>query len=324
MNQIEEVFQVRVKSITYEAEGVLSFELRPEAPSRELPAFTAGSHVDLHLTNGLIRSYSLFNPQGESDCYRVAVNLDANSRGGSHFMHNSVDAGDILTIGGPRNNFFLYEKAENTVLIAGGIGITPLFAMVRRLEELGRKWTLYYTSRSRKNAAFINEIAAISADSQHGSVVFHFDQENSGGFLNFSDIVAAAPSGTHFYCCGPLPMLEAFESATAELPDDCVHVEYFAAKEAADTSGGFTVELAKAGVSYYVPAGKTILDVLIEEGHQPLYSCQEGICGTCEVSVLEGEPDHRDLVLSAKQQKESTSMMICCSGCKGGRLVLDL
>lgn len=324
MSQVEEIFQVRVKSITYEAEGILSFELRPEAPRRELPAFTAGSHVDLHLTNGLIRSYSLFNPQGQSDCYRVAVNLDANSRGGSRFMHHSVHAGDILTIGAPRNNFSLYEEAENNVLIAGGIGITPLFSMVRRLEELGRKWTLYYSARSRKNTAFIDEMEAMSAGSQHGSVVFHFDQESSGSFLNFPDIVASSPCGTHFYCCGPLPMLEAFESATATLPDDCVHVEYFAAKESADTSGGFTVELARSGASYYVPAGKTVLDVLIEEGHQPLYSCQEGICGTCEVPVLEGEPDHRDLVLSAKQQKENRSMMICCSGCKGERLVLDL
>ncbi|WP_416139361.1 PDR/VanB family oxidoreductase [Halomonas sp. HK25] len=324
MSQVEEIFQVRVKSITYEAEGVLSFDLRPVAPRRELPAFTAGAHIDLHLSNGLIRSYSLFNPQEESDRYRVAVNLDANSRGGSRFMHGSVHAGDILSIGAPRNNFSLDEEAKSSVLIAGGIGITPLYAMVRRLDELGKKWTLYYSTRSRKNTAFIEEIETLSASSQHGNVVFHFDQESSGGFLNFPDIVATAPSGTHFYCCGPLPMLEAFESATSDLHDDCVHVEYFATKESADTSGGFTVELARSGASYYVPAGKTVLDVLIEEGHQPLYSCQEGICGTCEVTVLEGEPDHRDLVLSAKQQKENRSMMICCSGCRGERLVLDL
>lgn len=324
MSQVEEILQVRVKSITFEAEGILSYELRPVAPRRELPAFSPGAHIDLHLSNGLIRSYSLFNSQEQGECYRVAVNLDAKSRGGSSFMHRSVSAGDILTIGVPRNNFSLHEQADHTVLIAGGIGITPIFAMVRRLEALGKEWTLYYSTRSRKNTAFINEIEAMSDDSQHGSVVFHFDQESAGGFLNFPEIVATAPSGTHFYCCGPLPMLEAFESATSSLPEDCVHVEYFAARESADTSGGFTVELARSDKSYYVPAGKTVLDVLIEEGHQPLYSCQEGICGTCEVPVLEGEPDHRDLVLSAKQQKENRSMMICCSGCKGERLVLDL
>ncbi|WP_302140579.1 PDR/VanB family oxidoreductase [Halomonas alkalicola] len=324
MNQVEEILQVRVKSITFEAEGVLSFELRPVAPRRELPGFTPGAHIDLHLSNGLIRSYSLFNSQEQSDCYRVAVNLDASSRGGSRFMHSSVSAGDILTIGVPRNNFTLFEQADHTVLVAGGIGITPLFAMLQRLEALGRKWTLYYSTRSRKNTAFISELEAISSDSRHGRVVFHFDQESAGGFLNISDIVASEPAATHFYCCGPLPMLEAFEAATAGLPDDYVHVEYFAAKEKADTSGGFTVELARSGTSFYVPAGKTILDVLIEAGQQPLYSCQEGICGTCEVAVLEGEPDHRDLVLSAKQQREGRSMMICCSGCRGERLVLDL
>lgn len=324
MSQLEEILQVRVKTITFEAEGILSYELRPVAPRRELPAFSPGAHIDLHLSNGLIRSYSLFNSQEQGNCYRVAVNLDANSRGGSRFMHRSVSAGDILTISVPRNNFSLHEQADHTVLIAGGIGITPLYAMLQRLEDMGRKWTLYYSTRSRKNTAFINEIEAVSAASHHGRVVFHFDQESAGSYLNFSDIVASEPASTHFYCCGPLPMLEAFESATAALPDDRVHVEYFAAKESADTSGGFTVELARSGASYSVPAGKTVLDVLIEEGHQPLYSCQEGICGTCEVAVLEGEPDHRDLVLSAKQQKENRSMMICCSGCKGERLVLDL
>lgn len=324
MSQVEDILQVRIKSITFEAEGILSYELRPVAPRRELPSFTPGAHIDLHLSNGLIRSYSLFNSQSDRDRYRIAVNLDANSRGGSRFMHGSVHAGDILTIGTPRNNFPLNEEAECSVLIAGGIGITPLYAMVRRLDELGRSWTLYYSTRSRKNTAFIEEIEALSSSSQHGSVVFHFDQESSGGFLNFPDIVASAPSGTHFYCCGPLPMLEAFESATQALPDDCVHVEYFAAKEAADTSGGFMVELARSGASYYVPAGKTILDVLIDEGYQPLYSCQEGICGTCEVPVLDGEPDHRDLVLSAQQRAANNSIMVCCSGCKSAKLVLDI
>lgn len=324
MNQVEEILQVRVKSITYEAEGILSFELRPVPPLRELPPFTAGAHIDLHLTNGLIRSYSLFNSQGDTHCYRMAVNLDANSRGGSRFVHTSIHAGDVLTIGAPRNNFTLDEEADNSVMIAGGIGITPLYSMVQRLENLGRKWTLYYSTRSRKNTAFIDEIEALNANSEHGSVVFHFDQENPGKFLDLPEIVSSSPQGTHFYCCGPLPMLEAFESATQALPDDCVHVEYFAAKESADTSGGFTVELARSGDSLYVPAGKTILDVLIEEGHQPLYSCQEGICGTCEVPVLEGEPDHRDLVLSAQQRAANKSIMVCCSGCRSEKLVLDM
>lgn len=323
MNHTETLMQVRVQAIRYEAEGILSFELCPTAPDYELPAFTAGSHIDLHLPNGQIRSYSLLNAQGETHRYVIGVNKDPASRGGSRFMHDSVRPGDILTVGAPRNNFALDETAEHTVLIAGGIGITPLYGMIQRLEELGRSWQLHYATRARKHAAFLAPLHELASD-RPGSLNLNFDQESGGRYLDLPGIIAAAPPGTHFYCCGPLPMLEAFEKTADQLPSERVHVEYFAAKDAADTSGGFIIELARSGEEIAVPAGQTILDVLIEAGHQPLYSCQEGICGTCEVKVLAGEPDHRDLVLSAKQQKENRSMMICCSGCKGERLVLDL
>ena len=153
---------------------------------------------------------------------------------------------------------------------------------------------------------------------------FSFDREPGGRTLDIPGIVAGLPAQAHVYCCGPLPMLDAFEAATKALPPGQVHVEYFAARESAATEGGFTVELARTGRSVFVEPGHTILDCLEEIGIEPPYSCREGICGTCEVRVMSGTPDHRDLVLSAAEKAENKRMMICCSGAKSSKLVLDL
>ena len=152
----------------------------------------------------------------------------------------------------------------------------------------------------------------------------NFDQEAGGQMLDLAAIVQSLPAGAHVYCCGPLPMLAAYEQATAAVPPERVHMEYFAAKEAAATDGGFIVELARSGKQVQVRAGQTILDSLMAVGIEPPYSCQEGVCGTCEVRVLEGIPDHRDLVLSNAEKAANDRMMICCSGCKTAKLVLDL
>jgi len=318
-----ETIQVRVKAVTWEAEGVLGFELRPMPPRKELPAFSAGSHIDLHLPNGSIRSYSLLNSQSERHRYLIGVNKDAASRGGSRYMHETLRAGDTLAISAPRNNFALDESAAHTVLIAGGIGITPLMGMIERLRALGKPWRLHYAARTRQQCAFADLLQA-QRDSAGADVHFTFDKEPGAKMLDIPGIVAALPQGAHVYCCGPLPMLDAFEQATQGLPPERVHVEYFAAREAAATDGGFTVELARAKRTLEVTPGHTILDSLIEIGIEPPYSCREGICGTCEVAVLEGTPDHRDLVLSAAEKAEGKRMMICCSGSKSRKLVLDL
>ncbi len=318
-----ETIQVRVKSVTWEAEGIVSFELRPMPPRKELPPFTAGAHIDLHLPNGTIRSYSLLNAQDERHRYVIGVNKDPASRGGSRYMHETLRAGDALAISAPRNNFKLDEGAAHTVLVAGGIGITPLMGMIERLRTLGRPWRLHYAARTRQQCAFADQLQALR-DSEGADVHFTFDKEPGAKMLDLAGIAAALPPGAHIYCCGPLPMLDAFEQATKGLPSECVHVEYFAAREAAATAGGFTVELARAKRTLEDAAGHTILDSLIEIGIEPPYSCREGICGTCEVAVLEGTPDHRDLVLSAAEKAEGKRMMICCSGAKSGKLVLDL
>jgi vanillate O-demethylase ferredoxin subunit len=318
----DNVLKVRVKRISYEAQNINSYEL--VAPSGgDLPAFAAGGHIDLHLPNGMIRSYSLVNDQRERHRYVIAVNKDATSRGGSSFVHAEIRVGDIITISHPRNNFALHEEAEHSVLIAGGIGITPLLSMLRRLEQLGRSWKLFYAARTRLAAAFLDELNRLRRNA-HSNLHFDFDDERSGRMFDVAAIVREAPAYAHFYCCGPVPMLEAFEAATADRPADHVHVEYFHAKEAPAVEGGFEVKLARSGRTIAVEAGKTILDALLDAGIAVNYACTEGVCGTCETRVLEGVPDHRDQFLSKQEQAANQTIMICCSGAKSGTLVLDL
>ncbi len=314
---------VTVASIRRETEAISIFDLRPADAGALLPPFEAGAHIDFHLPNGMIRNYSLLNAQGEQHRYVVGINRDANSRGGSRHLHEAVRAGDVLHISAPRNNFRLDETAPHSVLIAGGIGITPLWAMVQRLSSIGRTWTLHLCARSRKHAALVAELAALS--SRPGCALhLHFDDEQAGARVDLTAIVDAEPAGTHFYCCGPIPMLEAFEKAAGRRPSAEVHVEYFAAKGAPDRAGGFDVVLARSDRVLRIEAGNTILDTLLKAGLDVPHSCCEGVCGTCLVKVLEGEPDHKDLVLSRSEQAANDQMLICCSGSKSPRLVLDM
>ena len=313
---------LRVKSISWEAQGICAYEL-VAIDGSELPPFTAGAHVDLHLPNGLVRSYSLLNDQTETSRYVVGVNRDPASRGGSRHMHEVLRPGDTLPVSPPRNNFELNETAEQSVFIAGGIGITPILSMIRRLDALGRDWRLYYCARTRKNAAFLKVLRDLQGD-RDDRIVYNYDGEAGGRLLDMADVVARAGPAAHVYCCGPLPMLKAFEAATEQLPDSQVHVEYFSAAEAPSLDGGFTVELAKSGRSLSIPQGKSILDAVLDAGVQVPYSCMEGVCGSCETAVLEGVPEHRDLILSKEEKASNKTMLICCSGSKGAKLVLDL
>lgn len=309
--------QLRIVATTWEAPNIVSYELRlPEGGG--LPPFTAGAHIDLTLPNGLVRSYSLVNPQSERHRYVIAVQKDRASRGGSKWVHENLRAGDIVTVNGPRNNFPLEESAEKSVLIAGGIGITPILSMVERLSALARDWDLIYCTRKRSGTAFFEVLQ------NKPRVRFNFDEEPGGMMLDIPAVVRSAPPTTHFYCCGPLPMLEAFEQATQDLPRERVHVEYFTAKAPPAIEGGFTIVLAKRGLTLTVPPGKTILDTLRDAGFDTPFSCTEGVCGTCETRVLEGIPDHRDLILTEAERASNKTILICCSGSKSERLVLDL
>jgi tetrachlorobenzoquinone reductase len=314
---------LRVRAITWEAEGVLGFELVPEHPGSLLPPVQAGAHIVLSLQPGLQRSYSLLNTPGERHRYQIAVNLDAHSRGGSRHLHQQVRPGDLLSVAAPANNFALDETAPLSVLIAGGIGVTPLLSMARRLVALGRPWQLLYAARSRHHAAFVAELQAL-AEASGAAARFHFDDEHGGRPLDLAAAVAALPQEAQLYCCGPLPMLGAFEAATAGWPRPQLHLEYFAAKDAPAMSGGYRVELRRSGRTLAVPAGQSLLDCLRSAGIDPPSACEQGICGTCEVRVLAGLPDHRDLVLSETEKAANDRMMICCSGAKSDTLVIDL
>jgi ferredoxin-NADP reductase len=319
----QDTIAVSVASIRAETDVISIFELRPANPDQLLPPFEAGAHIDIHLANGLVRSYSLLNAQGEQHRYVIGVNLDAKSRGGSRHLHESVCAGDSLEISAPRNNFRLDEAAAHTVLFAGGIGITPLWSMIQRLDSIGRTWTLHYCARSRRSAALAAELTSL-APRPGCAVHFHFDDEQGGALLDLAAKVNAEPLATHFYCCGPVPMLGAFEHATAQCPAANVHVEYFSAKSAPDRAGGFEVVLAKSNRVLRIEPGKTILDAVLAAGVDVPYACCEGVCGSCLVTVLEGKPDHHDLVLTRDEQAANNQMLICCSGAKSERLVLDI
>lgn len=317
---------VWVRGIRIEADGVRSFELCPATGS--LPPATPGAHIDVHLPNELVRQYSLI-AGSDSTRYVIGVNRDANSRGGSRCLHEQLQVGAQLTISVPRNHFALHENAAHSVLIAGGIGITPLYAMAARLTELGRAWTLYYCVRTRQRAAFLDALEALARQG-NGRLQLICDQEPGQAALDLAEVVARHDGAdTHFYCCGPAPMIAAYEQACAALPAERVHLEYFSAAPqatGADAAAehGFRVRLARSGQSVEIPPGRSILEVLLERGMPIFNSCREGMCGSCETAVLDGQPEHRDRVLSAAERAAGNTMMICVSRCRGEELTLDL
>ena len=313
----EGLIDVRLTAIRYAALDTNLYELT-SLDGKPLPGYEPGAHIDLHLPNGVVRQYSLLEAEPDPTRYTIGVKRDPASRGGSRYVHDELRVGRPLKIGAPRNNFPLVENAGHVILFAGGIGITPIWCMVQRLAKLERSWRLYYACRSRSDMAFLQALESM-ASSQ-----FHFDDEAEGKFLDIEAIVAGAPKDAHLYCCGPTPMLKAFEAATANWPRNQTHIEYFTPKQVPAKTGGFVVELARSGKEFVIPEGKSILQVLLDAGVDVDYSCELGICGACEQRVISGEPEHRDAILTEEEQASNTKVMICCAGCKSERLVLDL
>lgn len=315
------LLELKVRAIAQKAEGIFSFDLRcPDG--RALPPFTAGAHLDVILPEDITRSYSLVSLPEDGRRYVIAVGRDPASRGGSAYLCDRVRPGDRIQVRPPSNTFALIENASQSVFVAGGIGITPVWCMIQRLAELGRPWELHYAAKSRDRAAFLPEIEALAARSD-GCVTTALGASGDARLDMHAIVGQVRHPKAHLYCCGPVGMLETFASATAHLPLETVHREAFAADQA-PARGGFEVVLASSGRTIFVPTDKTILQTLLDEGLSIARSCQEGVCGTCETGVLEGVPDHRDAVLSAREKRTNTRMMICVSGCLGNRLVLDL
>lgn len=305
------------------ADGALGVELQSTS-SALLPTFSAGAHIELQLAAGLRRCYSLLNAQEERHRYVVGVHRVPQSRGGSLFIHDELRVGHLLLASPPRNSFPLVEDAPVTVLIAGGIGVTPIWCMVQRLEALGRPWRLYYAARTRAEAPLLDRLEKLAAASACGQLVLNFDREQGGTQWRIEELVAQQDRSAHLYCCGPAPMLAAFEAATCDWPAAQVHMERFSASAPADRAGAFKVKLTRSGRMIEVTEGQSILDAVLAAGVDAPYSCMEGVCGTCETRVLAGMPEHRCAVLSAAERAEGRSMMICCSRSHGGDLELDL
>jgi len=322
---------VRVHTRRVVAEGVVAIELHA-VDGYELSPFAAGSHIDVELPvrdahgHFIVRQYSICNDPAERYRYVIGVGRDVNTRGGSAYVHDELKVGDIIHISTPRNHFQLFEPAASSVLVAGGIGVTPLLAMARRLSALGQSWTLYYCARTPERAAFLDELKALP-----GRVIPVFDGVPGGTPIDFARVMADAPADAHLYCCGPTTLMEAFERAAATRESSSVHVEWFKPRPAptdpttsADAQGEFMVKLANSGVTLTVPPKKSILDVLIEAGIAVQYSCCDGVCGTCETRVLDGVPAHRDSVLLGDDANATDRIMVCVSRCYGDSLTLDL
>ena len=315
-----DLIDVVVSTITRETADIYVYELRSKNET-PLPAFSAGAHIVVHLPDGLVRSYSLCNSQDERDRYVVAVARSTTVGGGSSRMHDTVNVGDTLKLGAPHNNFPLKEDANHTVLIAGGIGVTPIWCMAQRLQQLGRSWEFIYCARTRDQTAFLQQL---SAPPYVTKVRFNFDAEPGGAMLDIGSVVGGISESAHIYCCGPTGMLNAFEDATRTRTRGTAHLERFAAIDAPATSGGFTVKMARSGKEVHVTKGKTILDALLEIKIQATYSCMEGTCGECLTKVISGVPDHRDVYLNDEEHAANDRMTICCSGSKTDCLVLDI
>jgi len=308
----------RIAAIRRAAADIVTLDL-VAVDGAELPAFTAGAHIDLHLPGGMVRHYSLANDPAERHRYRIAVKREPDGRGGSRHVHERLAEGDRLTLGGPRNHFAVPAGNGLLLLVAGGVGIAPIRSMIHAAEREGRPWRLHYAARSRGHAAFLEDLAA------HGPerVRFWFDAE--GEPLDLARALAGAGPDCTLLCCGPTGLMEAVRAVTAGWPEERVRFEWFAPPVVAPTGGGaFEVELRRSGRTVPVPAGRSILDALLDAGFDAPFSCNEGVCGCCETTVIEGAIDHRDVLLSTAERNAGRTMMICVSRALGHRLVLDL
>ncbi len=285
----EQMIQVRLRALVWEAPGVLSLELTA-ADGGTLPSFEPGAHVDLKLPDGTLRQYSLFSDPNDTSHYRLGIR-DVAGGASSGFIHRKLRPGDLLAVSAPRNNFKLVD-ASHYIFLAGGIGITPLIPMMREASAKGRPWTLLYCNRRNEDVPFLAEIRKLGGD-----ISLHSTE--AGTRLDVARRFDAVENGAAIYCCGPERLMTAVEEATSAWPEGSVHFEWFAprTRPADETGGGFEVVCQQSGLTLMVPPSKSILEVLSEAGIEVPRSCEQGICGTCEVRMISGEADHRDSIL---------------------------
>lgn len=314
---------VRVSRKTQEAIDICSFELmRPDGVA--LPRFAAGAHIDVETPGGLIRQYSLCNDSRENNRYLIGVLRDAASRGGSRAMHASLKEGDLLRISEPRNHFALAQSAKRSLLLAGGIGITPILCMAERLSNTGSPFELHYCCRSRERMAFYDRIlGAPFAKHTH----MHFDNAHEAQQFDLCSVLGDLDIGCHVYVCGPAGFIDVVTKTARELgcPEGQIHREYFNATLVTGNSAlEFEVRIASSGKTIPVRSNETVIAALSAHGIEIPYSCEQGVCGTCLTRVLQGEPEHRDHFLTEQERRLNDQFLPCCSRSKSKLLVIDL
>jgi phthalate 4,5-dioxygenase reductase subunit len=301
------------------ADDIHLFEMR-RRDSSDLPAFTAGSHINLQVPNGLMRKYSLCSDPAELGSYSIAIKREDAGRGGSIYLADNTKVGDEWMISTPDNAFALPQRGDHFIFIAGGIGITPFMAMIHTLKhDPAKKFKLYYCSRTPEMTAFREELSAAEFK---GKVVIHYDNGDPSKSLDLWPIVEERKNREHLYCCGPRGLMQAVRDATGHWSQAAIHFEAFSDAEARRPDDKpFTVKLASTGEVIDVPVGTTILEAMRARGHIVPSSCESGTCGTCRTKLISGEADHRDLVLT--ESERSSQIMICVSRAKTPQLVID-
>ena len=307
-----------VTNVSSETTGVKRVLLKPNGDG--FSTWQAGAHLRVEVSDGSTRAYSLLRlphlPEGQ---IALGVLLESKGTGGSKFMH-ALKPGDRVKISEPSNQFPLGSHSEHAVLIAGGIGVTPILSMAAELSSNHRSFEMHYAGRTEGALSFVPELKVICGEALH----LHYDDQPSA--MNINTILGAAPAGSHVYFCGPAGMIEAVKRTAKEIgwSDERVHFELFVAKVDEKENAAFDVEISDTGQIIHVPADKSIIEALEDAGLDPLYDCQRGDCGICQCDVIEGIPDHRDVILSDAEKASNTVMQICVSRSKTPKLVLDL
>jgi ferredoxin-NADP reductase len=316
--------ETQVTQVVNLAQGIVGLRLSASA----LPSFEPGAHIDAYLGNGLIRQYSLTNPLDSSGGatpthYDIAVGLAAESRGGSSWIHRVLRQGMKLKISAPRNHFALNDSMRPALLVAGGIGVTPIRAMVQACDQRGRSWRLFYAARSRTQAAYAAEFETMRRD-YGANVECHFDDEHSGQPMDLQRLSIWAREGADVFCCGPSGLMTAVRDRLQH-SGARLHFEWFSAAPAVAAEGtAFDVVIASTGQRINVPKDISVLDALEAANIVVAAVCKEGICGTCECRVRAGSIDHRCQVLTEEERARQDTMMVCVSRASGSEIVLDL
>jgi ferredoxin-NADP reductase/nitrite reductase/ring-hydroxylating ferredoxin subunit len=311
--------RVEVFEKAFASTGVVTLKLR--SIKEQLPTFQPGAHIDLHLPNGLVRQYSLINGPGETDYYQIGVKLEKESTGGSENIHKSLKVGDILATSEPRNNFPLRRDSVQTIFIAGGIGITPILSMSQALKSMGLSFELHYFVQNEDEISFKEILKKFEKN-----VIIYTGLSPQDTMNDIKGIISKPGHAKNLYVCGPGPMLEATLKLASELNwlDEAVHFEYFKNTKEVDNSSNFEIELARSALTLEVPSGRTILEILRDNGVVLPSSCEQGACGTCKVNVLKGKIDHQDVYLNATEKADGNVIMTCVSRAHSNKLILDI